>query len=165
MIDMEVFGNVPTTDVENLRWPSKETLMDLKLKKPPKLIKIMSRKADSSLGGIKLCFEKDIESPQFDVNYDSKQLETHEVKDQVIKSITCRVNPCSSGTYINHIKFKYADGTESDVFKETNTNGSLITKEVPDNHIIVGMYAHKKTNDSYKRIHTVGFILMDISKK
>jgi len=125
----------------------------------------MSRKTDSSLGGIKLCFEDDIETPRFDISSDNATLETHIIKDQVIKSISARVNPCASGTYINNIKFKYADGTEQDVFKQTNTNGTVHTREIPDNHIIVGMYGHKKPNDQYKRIHTIGFIMMEVSKK
>ena len=70
LVDMELFGNLPASDVESVRWPSKEILQDLRLKKPLKLTKIMTRKADSSLGGIKLCFEGDIETPQFDVQFD-----------------------------------------------------------------------------------------------
>ena len=125
----------------------------------------MSRKADNSLGGIKLCFQDGSESPQFDVNYDSKELTTHNLKDTPIKSVTCRVNPCDSGTYINHIKFTYADDTESDIFTQSGTHGNLKTINIPDKHVIVGMYASKKTTDSYKRIHSVGFILMNLSKQ
>jgi len=162
---MEIFGNIPSSDVDSFRWPSKEILENLKLKKPLRLTKVMTRKGDSSLGGIKLCFEGDIESPLFDITTETKPMDSHEIKNQVIKQISARVNPCSSGTYINNIKFKYADGTEQNVFKETSTNGTVHTRDIPDNHVIVGMYAHKKSNDQYKRIHSVGFILMEISKK
>jgi len=74
----------------------------------------MSRKADSSLGGIRLFFNDDaIESPTFDINTTTNAFDTHMIKkDVAIKSVTARINPCNSGTYINVIKFNYADGTE-----------------------------------------------------
>jgi len=62
-----------------------------------KLKKIITRKADSSLGGIKLVFHDqvdEIESDMFDSKEDSTNaIATYELKDKPLKSIKIRVNP------------------------------------------------------------------------
>ena len=109
-------------------------------------------------------FNDGLESDKLDVNYDSRAFETVEIKQLPIVSITSRVNPCNSGTYINSITLNFEDGTNQQIYG-TNNNGSLSTIDIPKKHVIVGMHTGIQKEAQYKRIHAIGFILMDLSGK
>ena len=168
---MEIFGIKPADEAKckTFKWGTKDQLLSLERKdklKPVKLKQVKTRKADSSLGGIQLIFEDGIETDVFDAGDPAKNsLVTYDVKDLRITKVSARANPCSSGTYINHIKFHYSDDTEGDVFPSTNTSGTMHTKDVPDGFEICGLYAYTEDPNSYKRMHAVQFILCSSGKK
>jgi len=80
-------------------------------------------------------------------------------QDVAIKSVTARVNSAASGTYINKIAFTYVDDKEEEVFAQTNTSGSLETKEIPAGHVICGVYAYTMVPADTHRMHGFGLVL------
>ena len=52
----------------------------------------------------------------------------------------------------------YKDGAEDEVFSY-NTSGNYVTKDIPEDHEIVGMYAYTAKPNEYIRMHAVGFIM------
>jgi len=73
---------------------------------------------------MKLGFNDGLESPQYEVSHGTSTFDIVEVKDQPIKSVSCRVNSAASGTYINSMSFEYADGTTKEIFGG-NSNGNV----------------------------------------
>ena len=163
LVDWDLFGYVPKSNEKKFHWGTIEQLQSTEredMSQPIKLKQIIIRKADSSLGGLKLVFDEGIETEFFDSEYKREETTTYNVRQDVaIKSVTARVNPCGSGTYINKIAFTYADDKEEEVFAQTATSGSLETKEIPAGHIICGLIAYTAVPNDTKRMHAFSFVL------
>ena len=81
---MELFGAIPKSNKIEFRWGTLEQLINLEREDKPnplKLKKILHRKADNSLGGLKLVFEGDIETDAMDCEYDKKEFTTYDLKE------------------------------------------------------------------------------------
>ena len=59
------------------------------------------------------------------------------------------------------MKFIYEDGTEDELFSYNNS-GAFVTKDIPDGHLICGIYAYTAKPNEYIRMHAVGFVLEKI---
>ena len=166
LIDLEMFGALPKSNKIEFRWGTLEQLINLEREDKPnplKLKKILHRKADNSLGGLKLVFEGDIETDAMDCEYDKKEFTTYDLKEQRLKSIKMRVNPCNSGCYINTMSVIYEDGSEDSLFSY-NSNGNFVTRDIPAGCEISGIYAYTAKPNEYIRMHAVGFTVERMKK-
>lgn len=99
-------------------------------------------------------FEGNLKSPLFDAKNPvaSGQLTRVKIQDRRFKKINCRSSPNNP----RFVSLEYDDGSQT-IYDQNNSRGKMETREIPENHVIVGIYGVLDIS-----LYQLGFIVAEL---